>query len=277
MVYGRAQKPYVTRVLVPLLVRAVVAITPPEAAQTEADAVRQRLVHDGKPEWLDRHPFEFAVARAVLFLLLLGFAFALRELARSTLGGAGCNSTSCRWSPCSPCPACTATRATCATSPPCFLFTLGCCYRPAPVPGLPRRVPAGDLEQGNGRAAGSGLVHRCGEARGRPPGIAAGRAPGRGVAGGAGCDPSSRSGTRPARCCSSTWRAIWACSARPNYFMFRAVGNWLVVPVGLNFLYLAAFVWALAELKRSPQFLRDAFWMVVPMVVFGCCSATSTN
>ncbi len=89
MVYGRAPRPYVTRVLVPLLVRAAVALTPAEVARTEAAAIRQRLVQDGKPEWLNRYPFEFAVARVVLFLFLLGFAFALRALTRQTLGWDG--------------------------------------------------------------------------------------------------------------------------------------------------------------------------------------------
>ncbi len=41
----------------------------------------------------------------------------------------------------------------------------------------------------------------------------------------------------------------------------------MVVPVGLNFIYLAAFFWALAELKKMPQFLKDAFWIVLPMAV----------
>ncbi len=269
MIYSRAPRPYVTRVLVPLLVRAVVALTPTEAAETEADAIRQRLVKDGKPEWLDRYPFEFGVTRVVLFLFLLGFAFALRQLARQTLGWNGLQLDLVPVAALFALPGTYGyTSHLCDFATLC-LFTLGLLFiaqrrfwlffavfllatanketsilltlvwtidalrRQRTNPILPRIV----LQVGVWLAIRGllALVFR------NHPG--------------------------PLLFFYLT-RNLGVLGRGPNYFMFRTIGNWLVVPVGLNFVYLAAFIWAIAELRRMPRFLQGAFWIVLPMAVF---------
>ncbi|MBM3323351.1 hypothetical protein FJY69_07735 [candidate division WOR-3 bacterium] len=268
MVYGRAPRPYVTRVLVPLLVRAVVTLTPAEAAQTEADAIRQRLVRDGKPEWLDRYPFEFGVARVVLFLFLLGFAFALRELARQTLGWNGVQLDIVPVVALFALPGTYGYMSHLCDFPTLCLFTLGLLFI-AQHRFWPFFLVFLVATVNKETSVLLTLVWAI--------------------------DAVRRQGARHALPRAAlqigAWLAIRGLLALvflnhagpllffylarnlgvfgrgPNYFLFRTIGNWLVVPVGLNFIYLAAFFWALAELKKMPRLLKDAFWIVLPMAV----------
>jgi hypothetical protein len=47
--------------------------------------------------------------------------------------------------------------------------------------------------------------------------------------------------------------------------MFRPVGDWLVLPMGFNAVYVAGFVVSLFLLRRSPWFLKNAYWIAVPV------------
>ncbi len=81
MLAGRAPQPYVTRALVPLLVRSTRAVVPPGIARRLAERVRRLYVRDGRPDWLNQHALEFELVRGWLFLFLMLFAWSLRRLA----------------------------------------------------------------------------------------------------------------------------------------------------------------------------------------------------
>lgn len=52
-----------------------------------------------------------------------------------------------------------------------------------------------------------------------------------------------------------------------NWFLFRPVTNWLVLPMGFNVLYVLGFTLSLFALRRAPRFLKNAYWGVLPVVV----------
>jgi hypothetical protein len=52
-----------------------------------------------------------------------------------------------------------------------------------------------------------------------------------------------------------------------NWFRFRPVTDWLVLPMGFNLLYVLGFVASLFAIRRAPRFLKDAFWVVLPVIV----------
>jgi hypothetical protein len=58
-----------------------------------------------------------------------------------------------------------------------------------------------------------------------------------------------------------------------NWFLFRPVTDWLILPRGFNVLYVLGFIASLFALKRAPRFLKDAYWVVpavlVPTWLFG--------
>jgi hypothetical protein len=84
-IYGRAHRPFVGRVLVPWVVRGIAAVTPEPVRRATSAAIRDRLVRHGEPRSIDEYPYEFAAVVALLFLCLCGFAFCLRRLAVTTL------------------------------------------------------------------------------------------------------------------------------------------------------------------------------------------------
>jgi hypothetical protein len=89
MVYGRAFRPFVGRVLVPVIVRGVVAATPPRAATAVSAWMRARTTRGSWAPHCRDYPYESLVTLVLLFLCLLGFALSLRRLAATVLGWAG--------------------------------------------------------------------------------------------------------------------------------------------------------------------------------------------
>ena len=83
MVYGRAYRPYVTRVLVPLLVRGATAVVPPTQRQALSDYGRTepwlRDTLEGL-SWEPEYLAEYLVALALMHGALLGFVASVRAL-----------------------------------------------------------------------------------------------------------------------------------------------------------------------------------------------------
>jgi hypothetical protein len=225
-------------------------------------------VRDGKPEWLAQYPYEFAVARAVLFVLLLGFAFALRRLAYRTMGWEGVGLDMVPVVALVALPGMYGYMSHLCDFATLFLFTLGLLL----IVGrrfLPYLVLFAFATLNKETSILLALVWcidavRRGGVRAALSGAAAQAAIWLVVRGAIAYVFRNHAGP---------WlffylvRNLGVLGRGPNYFAFRSVGNWLVLPVGLNFLYLAAFVWVLAELKRMPRFIRDAFWIALPMIV----------
>jgi len=88
-IYGRAWRPFVTRALLPWTVRAITIATPAAIRERVSGSVRARIVRNGEPQHVNEYPYEFAVTLVLLFACLVGFAFSLRRLARVTLGLTG--------------------------------------------------------------------------------------------------------------------------------------------------------------------------------------------
>ena len=85
MVYGQAERPYVSRMLLPVVVRSIVELTPVWAKEDLASAVRQSLPQWDTLDWARNYPYEFFVVFLALWLTLVAFAFALRRLAGISL------------------------------------------------------------------------------------------------------------------------------------------------------------------------------------------------
>jgi len=79
LVYGSAHKPYVYRVAVPAIVRAVSEVTPMPLRNAVSDQLRGREVIDSFG-WYEPYLYEFAVAALLIFACFVGFAFCLRAL-----------------------------------------------------------------------------------------------------------------------------------------------------------------------------------------------------
>lgn len=88
-IYGRAWRPFVGRVLLPWTVRAITLATPAAIRERVSGSVRAHMVRNGEPQHVNEYPYEFAVSLVLLSAYLLGFAFSLRRLARVTLGLTG--------------------------------------------------------------------------------------------------------------------------------------------------------------------------------------------
>lgn len=79
LMQGTAHRPYVTRALVPLTVRALSAITPASMREGVAASLRGREFV-AAVGWYDAWLYEFALTTAVMFLCLVGFAWVLKRL-----------------------------------------------------------------------------------------------------------------------------------------------------------------------------------------------------
>jgi hypothetical protein len=268
MVYGRAPQPYVTRVLVPWLVRSVEAVTAPTARAQLEESARRSLTTGGKPEWLYRFPFEFVAAKNILLLFAIGFAFALWWLARLTLGVSGPASDVIPIVALFALPGLYGYGSMLYDLPALSLFTLGLALLAARrfwlyvvvfaaatlnketallltfvwviverrrltprqlIPGLVLQVAVWVLIRG-------GLLLAF---RGNPG------------------EPIA----------FHLFRNVQVIAVPGNWFLFRPVTDWLVMPRGFNTLYVLAFVGSLFALRKAAQFLKSAFWVAVPVIV----------
>jgi hypothetical protein len=270
MVYGRAPQPFVTRVLVPWLIRAAVAVTPPTARAQIEESVRRSLTNEGKPLWLHQYPFEFTVAKNILLLFAVGFAFSLWWLARLTLDV--------------PAPAVDVIPIVVLFAlpglygygsmlydlPALALFTLGLALVAArqfwfyalvstvcvlnKETGLlltlvwavseahKHKLKSRQLALGFGLHVGFWLVVR---------GLLFWyfrNNPGESIA-------------------LHLFRNAQVLAVPGNWFLFRPVTGWLILPMGFNVFYVLGFIASLFALKRAPQFLKAAFWIAVPLFV----------
>jgi hypothetical protein len=268
MVYGRAPQPFVTRVLVPWLIRATAAVTPPTVRAQIEQNVRRSLTRDGKPVWLYQYPLEFTIAKNILLLSTIGFAFALWWLARLMLDA--------------PAPALDAIPVITLFALPGFygygsmlydlpalaLFTLGLALIATRRFWLYAVVFAACVLNKE-TALLLVLVWVISEARKhklRQLAIGAGLQIGfwlivRGVL-------FLYFRNNPGEAITfHLLRNSRVLAVPGNWFLLRSVTNWLVLPRGLNLLYVLGFVASLFALKRAPQFLRDAFWVAIPLIV----------
>ncbi len=270
MIYGRAPQPFVTRVLVPWLIRATVAVTPPAArAQVEAK-VRCSLTNDGNPLWLYQYPFEFTVAKNILLLFAIGFALALWWLARLTLDA--------------PAPAADVIPLVVMFALPGFygygsmlydlpalcLFTLGLALIAARRFWLYALVFAACVVNKE-TALLLTLVWAVSEAHRRklkPKQMVVG------VGLQVGFWLVVRGfllwyfRTNPGEPIAlHLFRNAQVLAVSRNWFLFRPITGWQFLPRGFNVLYVLGFIASLFALKRAPQFLKDAYWVVLPVFV----------
>lgn len=268
MVYGRAPQPYVTRVLVPWLIRAAVAVTPSGVRSETEGSVRRDLTSDGRPLWLYQYPFEFTVAKNFLLLSAIGFAFALWWLARLTLS--------------LPAPAQDAIPAVVLFAlpglygygsmlydlPALALFTLGLALVAARRSGLYLLVFAACVLNKE-TALLLTLVWAISEAR---------KLKRRQLAMGIGLQVGFWLAVRglllwyfrnnPGEAIAvHLMRNAQVLAVPGNWSLFRPVTGWLVLPMGFNVLYVLGFVASLFALRRAPRFLQDACWIVFPVFV----------
>jgi hypothetical protein len=270
MIYGRAPQPFVTRVLMPWLIRATVAVTPPAArAQVEAN-VRRALTNDGNPLWLYQYPFEFTVAKNILLLFAIGFAFALWWLARRMLDV--------------PAPAADVIPLVVMFALPGFygygsmlydlpalcLFAVGLALIAARRFWLYALVFAACVVNKE-TALLLTLVWAVSEAHKR-------KLKPRQLVVGAGLQFGFWLVVRgllfwyfrnnPGESIAlHLFRNAQVLAVPGNWFLFRPVTDWLVLPMGFNVLYVLGFIASLFALKRVPQFLKDAYWVVLPVFV----------
>ena len=270
MVYGRAPQPFATRVLVPWLIRAAIAVTPPAARVQMEENVRRSLTNDGKPVWLYQYPFEFTVAKNILLLFAIGFAFALWWLARLTLDAPAPAVDVIPVVMLFALPGLYGSGSMLYDLPALCLFTLGLAFIAArrfwlymPVfavcvlnkeTGLlltlvwavsevhEHKLKPRQLVVGVGLQVGLWLVVRgllLWSFRNNP-------------------------GEAIALHLSRNAQVL----AMPgNWFLFRPVTGWLILPRGFNLLYVLGFVASLFAFKKAPQFLKDAFWIALPFAV----------
>ena len=268
MVYGRAPQPFVTRVLLPWLIRAAVAVTPPATRVRLEESVRRSLTSDGKPVWLFQYPFEFTVAKNLLLLFAVGFAFGLWWLARLVLDA--------------PAPVLDAIPVVVLFAlpglygyggmlydlPALALFTLGLALIAARRRWLYAAVFAACVLNKE-TALLLVLVWVVSEAR---------KLKLKQLAMGAGVQLGFWLIVRgvlfwhfrnyPGEAITlHLFRNAQVMAIPGNWFLYRPVTNWLVLPVGLNALYVLGFIASLFALRRSPRFLRRAYWIVPPVFV----------
>ncbi len=268
MVYGRAPQPYVTRVLVPWLVRAVEAVTAPTARVQLEDGVRRSLTTTGKPEWLYQFPFEFVIAKNIILLFAIGFAFALWWLARLTLGLSGPAADVIPIVTFFALPGLYGYASHLYDFPALCLSTLGLALIAA------RRfwlyvVVFAVATLNKETALLLTFVWAVSEAH---------RLKRKQIVGGVALQVAVwvliRGGLmllfrgNPGEPIAlHLFRNAQVISVPGNWFLFRPVTDWLVLPMGFNILYILGFVGSLLALKKAPQFLKDAFWVAVPVIV----------
>ncbi len=86
MVHGTAYRPYVTRALVPVIIRTVSACVPQATRQRVSQAVSDRLAPTERDKWLQNGTIdatEFIVGLVVFYLSIIGFAYGVAALART--------------------------------------------------------------------------------------------------------------------------------------------------------------------------------------------------
>lgn len=270
MVYGRAPQPFVSRVLVPWLIRTAVAVTPPTARAQIEESVRRSLTNAGKPLWLYQYPFEFTVAKNILLLFAIGFAFALWWLARLTFDVAAPAVDVIPVVTLFALPGLFGYGSMLYDLPALCLFTLGLALVAArrlwlyavvfavcvlnKETGLllalvwavseahKRRFKPKQLVVGVGLQVGFWLIVR---------GLlfwSFRNNPGEAMA-------------------FHLFRNAQVLAVPGNWFRLRPVTDWLVLPMGFNVLYVLGFIASLFALKRAPRFLKDAFWVALPAIV----------
>lgn len=82
---GTAHRPYVSRALVPLAVRAIAALTPTPVRDGIQSSLRGREFVDDVG-WYDAYLFEFALTTLVMLLCLVGFTWVLKRLTEAVYG-----------------------------------------------------------------------------------------------------------------------------------------------------------------------------------------------
>ena len=81
LVYGRAEKPYVYRALVPTLIRTVSELTPEPVRRSIGFFVSGKAIVHGL-NWEREYLYEYVLAMAIAFSCFLALAFSLRRLTR---------------------------------------------------------------------------------------------------------------------------------------------------------------------------------------------------
>ena len=270
MVYGRAPQPFVSRVLVPWLIRAAVAATPRTARVRLEQSVRQSMTVGGKPAWLYEYPLEFTVAKNILVLSAIGFAFALWWLARLTLDSPAPGLDVIPVVTLFALPGMYGYSSMLYDLPALALFTLGLALLAARRTRLyvavfavcilnketgllltlvwavsevhkrklkPRQLAVGIVLQVGLWLIVRGFLLWCFRNH-----------PGESVI-------------------LHLFRNTQVLSVPGNWFLFRPITDWLVLPRGFNVLYVIGFAAFLFALRRAPRFLKDASWVAVPLVV----------
>jgi len=268
MVYGRAPQPFVTRVFVPWLIRAAGAVAPRTAKAQLEQSVRRSLTADGKPAWLHEYPFEFTVAKNILLLFAIGFAFALWWLARLTLDVSAPAVDVIPIVTLFALPGLYGYGSMLYDLPALCLFTLGLALIAARRFWLyiivflaatlnketavlltfvwliveRRRLRPRQLAAGLGLQVAAWVLVRGGLL------LAFVHNPGEVIV-------------------LHLFRNAQVLAVPGNWFLFRPVTDWLVLPRGFNVLYVLGFIASLFALKKASQFLKDAFWIAVPFTV----------
>lgn len=270
MVYGRAPQPYVTRVLVPWLVRAVEAVTAPTARIQLEEGVRASLRTGGKPAWLYQYPFEFVIAKNIILLFAIGFAFALWWLARLTLDVPGPAADVIPIVVLFALPGLYGYASHLYDFPVLCLSTLGLALIAA------RRfwlyvVVFAVATLNKETALLLTFVWAVSEAHKHKlkrkhvvGGIALQVAVWVLIRGGLMLLFRDNPGEPIAL---HLFRNAQVLGVPGNWFLFRPVTDWLVLPMGFNVLYVLGFVASLFALKKAPRFLKDAFWVALPVIV----------
>ena len=266
MVYGRAPKPFVTRVLVPWMIRAAGTVTPRTLRAKIEQSVRRSLTTDGKPEWLYEYPFEFTMAKNIILLFAIGFAFALWWLARLTLDVPAAAADVIPVVVLFALPGFYGFASHLYDFPTLCLFTLGLALIAARRPWLYAVVfVAAVLNKET--ALLLTLVWAISESHRHKPkqlaiGIGLQVATWGLIRGGLSLAFSGNPGNLLSL---HLLRNIQMLAIPGNWFRFRAVTDWLILPAGFNVLYVLGFVAALLALRKASRFLKDAFWMAVPV------------
>jgi hypothetical protein len=268
MVYGRAPQPFVSRVLVPWLIRAAVAVTPPAARAQIGESVRRSLTSEGKPVWLYQYPVEFTIAKNILLLFAIGFAFALWWLARLTLDVPAPASDVIPIVTLFALPGLYGYGSMLYDLPALCLFTLGLALIAARRFWIYAVVFAACVVNKE-TALLLAMVWAVSEARRlRLRQLALGvylqvgfwlvvrgalfwyfrNNPGEPIA-------------------LHLFHNAQVLAVPGNWFLFRPVTDWLILPRGFNVIYVLGFIASLFALKRAPRFLKDAYWVVFPVFV----------
>jgi hypothetical protein len=268
MVYGRAPQPFVSRVLVPWLIRAAVAVTPPAARAQIGESVRRSLTSDGKPVWLYQYPFEFTIAKNILLLSTIGFAFALGWLARLTLDVPAPARDAIPVVTLFALPGLYGYGSMLYDLPALCLFTLGLALIAARRFWLYAVVFAACVVNKE-TALLLTLAWAVSEARKlRLRQLALGVYLQVGfwlvVRGVLFWYFRNNPGETIILHLSRNAQVL---AVPGNWFLFRPVTEWLVLPRGFNVLYVLGFIASLFALKRAPRFLRDAFWIAAPLII----------